>query len=266
MLKKLFNFAIADDDALVTKNMKIQDMKIHEGAEALALGEVEVLAKYNVPALCLDEQGIVRTANGPCCALLGHTASECTGRVFSEFLSDSDSELAFVSALLAQTSMPHATAVASASAEGPTIPVTIQTKAGARRFVMMTCERRLLPRADGGVDADDGKGTHSLLFICALREDVTKHVDAAYDLSAAALVAFQDTFIRRVFHKLRTPLHVICNAVGSEEFTEDDLVDVRHNAESLLGVVEDLTFTATLEVLPCVHVCACLSVCVTVCV
>jgi len=61
-------------------------------------------------------------------------------------------------------------------------------------------------------------------------------------------------------------LHVICNAVGSEEFTEDDLVDVRHNAESLLGVVEDLTFTATLEVLPCVHVCACLSVCVTVCV
>ena len=47
---------------------------------------------------------------------------------------------------------------------------------------------------------------------------------------------------------MRTPLHVICNALDTHEFTMDDLIDVRHNAGGLLGVVQDLTFTSMVEV------------------
>ena len=41
---------------------------------------------------------------------------------------------------------------------------------------------------------------------------------------------FQDSFIRRVFHKMRTPLHVICNSLSVNEVTLEELSEVRYHA------------------------------------
>ena len=68
---------------------------------------------------------------------------------------------------------------------------------------------------------------------CYLRDDIEKYKMIAEKKSQTKSSLFQDAFIRRVFHKMRTPLHVICNSLGISEVTLEELSEVRYHAGEL---------------------------------
>lgn len=67
-------------------------------------------------------------------------------------------------------------------------------------------------------------------ILCYLRDDVEKYKSIAEEKCLSKTSLFQDAFIRRVFHKMRTPLHVICNSLGISEVTLEELSEVRYHA------------------------------------
>ena len=71
-------------------------------------------------------------------------------------------------------------------------------------------------------------------ILCYLRDDVEKYKMIAEKKSQTKSSLFQDAFIRRVFHKMRTPLHVICNSLGISEVTLEELSEVRYHAGELM--------------------------------
>lgn len=261
--------------------------------------EITYLSAFSIPAHLIDHQGIVIDVNQCELDVLGYSKDECVGRSFAQFVVGGLEQ--YNMRLLADEST------------GALIPLTVRTKAGERKHFLLNFERR---KADGndmpppppsppsqplsGTCAQPSSASSLPQFLCVLHDDVAKHMAAARESAAAKLVSFQDSFIRRIFHKMRTPLHVMCNALGmlrrrrrrrtrayfvsrppphaltllcpsltpylpnapppsslsacrrrpvdTDEFTIEDLIDVRHNAEGLLGVVEDLTFSAMMEV------------------
>ena len=70
-------------------------------------------------------------------------------------------------------------------------------------------------------------------ILCYLRDDIEKYKMIAEKKSQTKSSLFQDAFIRRVFHKMRTPLHVICNSLGISEVTLEELSEVRYHAGEL---------------------------------
>ena len=71
-------------------------------------------------------------------------------------------------------------------------------------------------------------------ILCYLRDDIEKYKMIAEKKSQTKSSLFQDAFIRRVFHKMRTPLHVICNSLGISEVTLEELSEVRYHAGELI--------------------------------
>lgn len=67
-------------------------------------------------------------------------------------------------------------------------------------------------------------------ILCYLRDDVEMYKSIVEEKCLAKSSLFQDAFIRRVFHKMRTPLHVICNSLGISEVTLEELSEVRYHA------------------------------------
>ena len=67
-------------------------------------------------------------------------------------------------------------------------------------------------------------------ILCYLRDDVEMYKTIVEEKCLAKSSLFQDAFIRRVFHKMRTPLHVICNSLGISEVTLEELSEVRYHA------------------------------------
>ena len=71
---------------------------------------------------------------------------------------------------------------------------------------------------------------------------------------------FTFTFIRHVFHEMRTPLHVLStflncfhtsfDAKADKDFTElkDNFVEMQYVIDHALGMINDLTFATTFEV------------------
>ena len=73
-----------------------------------------------------------------------------------------------------------------------------------------------------------------LQILCYLRDDVDKLKLLTEERCNTKATRSQETFIRRVFHKLRTPLHVICNSLGVNEVTLEELSEVRYHAGTYL--------------------------------
>ena len=71
-------------------------------------------------------------------------------------------------------------------------------------------------------------------ILCYLRDDIEKYKSIAEEKCLSKTSLFQDAFIRRVFHKMRTPLHVICNSLGISEVTLEELSEVRYHAGKYL--------------------------------
>ena len=69
-------------------------------------------------------------------------------------------------------------------------------------------------------------------ILCYLREDIAKLKEITEEKCMMRSSFFQDSFIRRVFHKMRTPLHVICNSLSVNEVTLEELSEVRYHAGS----------------------------------
>ena len=80
-------------------------------------------------------------------------------------------------------------------------------------------------------------------ILCYLRDDIEKYKMIAEKKSQTKSSLFQDAFIRRVFHKMRTPLHVICNSLGISEVTLEELSEVRYHAGELFDTTSALNCT-----------------------
>ena len=79
-------------------------------------------------------------------------------------------------------------------------------------------------------------------ILCYLREDIAKLKEITEEKCMMRSSFFQDSFIRRVFHKMRTPLHVICNSLSVNEVTLEELSEVRYHAGSF-----DLSYISFLK-------------------
>ena len=77
---------------------------------------------------------------------------------------------------------------------------------------------------------NDCEGGGCIQILCYLRDDIEKIKEITEEKCMMRSSLFQDTFIRRVFHKMRTPLHVICNSLGVSEVTLEELSEVRYHA------------------------------------
>jgi len=69
------------------------------------------------------------------------------------------------------------------------------------------------------VDHSKAGGNPPPHYLCVLHPDVPRHTAAAGERQAAALGTYQDAFLRRIFHKMRTPLHIMCNALDAEDLS-----------------------------------------------
>ena len=77
---------------------------------------------------------------------------------------------------------------------------------------------------------EDDNEYGNIQILCYLREDVAKLKEITEEKCMMRSSFFQDSFIRRVFHKMRTPLHVICNSLSVNEVTLEELSEVRYHA------------------------------------
>ena len=199
--------------------------------------ELEYLNTFSISAHLIDEEGTLIDVNQCELNVLGYIKEEYVGRSFAQF----------VSAGLEQYQMRLVTG--DTSLGGALIPLTVKTKSGERKHFLMNFEKRTtdgklpspspsplppppssrpLSDASYGISGMQSSSTSpSDQFLCVLHDDVAKYMASVRETAAAKLVSFQDSFTRRIFHKMRTPLHVMCNALGESVHQSPTMPSVR---------------------------------------
>eukprot|EP00601_Ochromonadales_sp_CCMP2298_P009482 CAMPEP_0173244726 /NCGR_PEP_ID=MMETSP1142-20121109/16289_1 /TAXON_ID=483371 /ORGANISM="non described non described, Strain CCMP2298" /LENGTH=473 /DNA_ID=CAMNT_0014176605 /DNA_START=22 /DNA_END=1439 /DNA_ORIENTATION=- len=123
-------------------------------------------------------------------------------------------------------------------------PIRFLTKAGEVKYLVVDSNANF---------NEDGSFRHTRCFIRNDNERIVREAVLETDRRVtAAATAAKDKFIRRVFHEVQTPLHVLSGMLGggtgegpSLSLTEQDLYEVNRTLDVVLGIVTDLNFATS---------------------
>ena len=222
---------INDESIMIRGNVDIAKFSLPLNAD---LHYVEELLDFfqNAPIALhwLSGTGHILWANRAELESLGYTKEEYIGHHIMEFCPDEELALNKVFADLSS---------------GKTIrdaPFKFRTKSGELRYLIV----------DSNVNWNaDGTFKHTRCFI---RDDTQRKIEE--EIKAMELKHMKnlndgkDTFIRRIFHDIKTPLHIISHSVSDMEdsFRQkiipkiDDFKFIHQNIDSIVSIAEDIRY------------------------
>lgn len=175
----------------------------------------------------LSGTGHVIWANDTELKELGYSAEEYIGHVVLEFCPEEETALNEVFEKLS-----HGETIRNA-------PFKFRAKNGEARYLTVDSNVSWHP---------DGTFKHTRCFI---RNDTERRIRDAVNEStinqAKQLAQSKDNFIRRIFHEIRTPMHVVSTCFQSQVITKDDVREMSDQVQGCLDLLEELTYATMFE-------------------
>eukprot|EP00596_Hydrurales_sp_CCMP1899_P005116 CAMPEP_0119041318 /NCGR_PEP_ID=MMETSP1177-20130426/11544_1 /TAXON_ID=2985 /ORGANISM="Ochromonas sp, Strain CCMP1899" /LENGTH=771 /DNA_ID=CAMNT_0007007269 /DNA_START=1030 /DNA_END=3345 /DNA_ORIENTATION=- len=197
-------------------------------SSSLTLELIDFFQKAPIGLHWLSHTGLILWANDEELRTLGYDVDEYIGHSITEFLAEGeDGNLAEVFGQLGVGNAVH------------DAPFKFRAKNGDFKYLIV----------DSNVNFnEDSSFRHTRCFI---RNDTDRHIKAMVLAAETALTKkneeARNTFIRNVFHEIRTPLHSVWSFFDNPEPTKQDFIEMKHQTDAIMGMIDDLTFSTTFE-------------------